>query len=129
MSRIYPSLTALLLGTLSVACGPGPADSMASSAARSSAPSSPEVTPVVWTEVDALDVEAFNADIEPGKLTLDVGVYFPSNLDPEYDMVTLPRLMESLEAAKEIYADGCTDPAALGEDGGVGREPPRDSVE
>lgn len=104
MSRIYPSLTALLLGTLSVACGPGSADSMASSAARSSAPSSPEVTPVVWTEVDAVDVEAFNADIEPGKLTLDVGVYFPSNLDPEYDMVTLPRLMESLEAAKEIYA-------------------------
>jgi hypothetical protein len=59
---------------------------------------------VDWSEVDDIDVEAFNADLEPGRLTLDLGVYFPSNLDPAYDMVTLPQLMESLEAAKAIYA-------------------------
>jgi hypothetical protein len=89
---------------LTVACGPGSDDPGVSSAVPSPAPPSSEVTPVDWVEVEAIDVEAFNADMEPGKLTLDVGVYFPSNLDPAYDMVTLPRLMESLEAAKEIYA-------------------------
>lgn len=63
----------------------------------------PDATPVVWHTVDSIDVAAFNADLQPGRLTMDVGVYFPSNLDPKFDKVTLPRLMESLRAAKEIY--------------------------
>ena len=58
---------------------------------------------VEWTEVDSIDIEAFNNDLEPGKLTMDVGIYFPSNFDESFEKVTLARMMESLEAAKEIY--------------------------
>ncbi|MDZ7714983.1 MAG: hypothetical protein U5J95_02105 [Balneolaceae bacterium] len=62
-----------------------------------------EVTTVSWTEIDTIDVGEFNSDIETDKLTLDVGVYFPSNFDEEFDKVTLKNLMNSLRAAKEIY--------------------------
>ena len=106
MTRIHRSLTVLLLGGVGVSYGPAPADAGAPSTAGSSPGVTRDVTRVAWTEVDGIDLEAFNADIEPGELTLDVGVYFPSNLDPAYDMVTLPRLMESLEAAKRIYEQG-----------------------
>ncbi len=64
----------------------------------------PEVAPVDWEVVDSVDVAAFNADLRPDRLTMDVGVYFPANLDPGFHKVTLPRLLESLRAAKEIYA-------------------------
>ena len=74
MTRSYPSITALLLGMLTVACGPGSDDPGVSSAHPSPALPSSDVTPVDWVEVEAIDVEAFNADMEPGKLTLDVGV-------------------------------------------------------
>lgn len=59
---------------------------------------------VEWSEVDSIDVDEFNNDLEPGKLTMDVGVYFPSNLDESFDKVTMSRMMESLQAAKDIYA-------------------------
>lgn len=94
----------LLSGLLAVACGPDAPDAgMPRAGELATAPNS-DVTPVDWSEAPGIDVEAFNADIVPGELTMDVGVYFPSNLDPAYDMVTLDRVMESLEAAKEIYA-------------------------
>jgi len=63
-----------------------------------------EVDQVEWSEVDSIDLAEFNSDLEPGKLTMDVGVYFPSNLDESFDKVTLFRMMKSLQAAKEIYA-------------------------
>ncbi|KYG74935.1 hypothetical protein EV198_0552 [Roseivirga ehrenbergii] len=59
---------------------------------------------VKWRAVEGIDIEAFNTDLEPGKLTVDLGVYFPSNLDTAFKKVTLDRLMYSIEAAKEIYA-------------------------
>lgn len=63
-----------------------------------------EVDRVEWSEVDSIDVNEFNSDLEPGKLTMDVGVYFPSNLDESFNKVKLSRMMESLQAAKDIYA-------------------------
>jgi len=63
-----------------------------------------EAGQVEWTEVDSIDVAGFNSDLEPGILTMDVGIYFPSNLDEAFDKVTLYQIMESLRAAKEIYA-------------------------
>jgi hypothetical protein len=61
------------------------------------------ITRVAWTQVDTINLEAFNQDVEPGKPTLDVGVYFPSNFDTAFHKVTLQQMMESIRVAKEIY--------------------------
>jgi hypothetical protein len=58
---------------------------------------------VKWNTVDSIDIVDFNKDIIAGRLTLDVGVYFPSNFDPDFNKVTLSRMLESIKAAKEIY--------------------------
>ena len=57
-----------------------------------------------WSIIDSIDYSAMNADLVTGKPTMDVGVYLPSNLDPEFKKVTLDRLLTGLKAAKEIYA-------------------------
>lgn len=59
--------------------------------------------PVVWKQADSVNLADFNKDLVPGKPTMDVVVYFPSNLDPSFKKVTLARMLESLEAAKEIF--------------------------
>jgi hypothetical protein len=59
--------------------------------------------PVAWKAADAVDLAAFNKDLVAGRPTMDVVVYFPSNLDPAFNKVTLPRMLESIKAAKEIY--------------------------
>lgn len=58
---------------------------------------------VVWKKVDTIDIRSFNKDLEVGKLTMDVGVYFPSNLDTAFHKVTLAQMMESIRNAKEIF--------------------------
>ncbi len=58
---------------------------------------------VEWSKVDSIDVDAYNADIIAGRLTMDIGIYFPSNLDPKFDKVTLDRVMQSFAFAKEIF--------------------------
>lgn len=62
-----------------------------------------EITAVQWTDVDTIDVRKFNHDLQPGKLTMDVGVYFPSNFDSAFKKVTLARMLQSIQSAKEIY--------------------------
>lgn len=59
--------------------------------------------PVAWKHVDTIDVVDFNKDLVPGKPTMDIGVYFPSNFDSAFRKVTLARMMESILAAKEIF--------------------------
>jgi hypothetical protein len=56
-----------------------------------------------WSEVDSIDLSIINADIIPQQLTLDVGIYFPSNFDTAFHKVTLSRMLESFIAAKEIF--------------------------
>lgn len=63
-----------------------------------------EIPKAKWSIVDSINISDFNQDIDPGKPTIDVGVYFPSNLDPKFDKVRLSRLLESIQAAKEIYS-------------------------
>ncbi len=63
----------------------------------------PRVTTTAWSNVDTIDVEAINKDLTLGKPTLDVGIYFPSNLDPDFDKITLTKMLESFMAEKEIY--------------------------
>lgn len=62
-----------------------------------------KITPVSWSEVDTIDIEAINADIAEGSPTMDIGIYFPSNLDPAFDKVSLARVMESFMFAKNIF--------------------------
>ncbi|MBL0123610.1 MAG: hypothetical protein IPP88_13055 [Betaproteobacteria bacterium] len=66
-------------------------------------PTSAENKLVAWKVVDTVDVAAFNKDLVVGKPTMDVGVYFPSNLDPAFKKVTLERMLQSVQATKEIY--------------------------
>ena len=65
--------------------------------------SSSEAKAVVWKVVDIVDIATFNKDLVAGKPTMDVGVYFPSNLDPAFRKVTLERFLESIQAAKAIF--------------------------
>lgn len=73
------------------------------SAAASPALSAPAVKRVVWQAVPSVDLAAFNKDLEPGKLTMDVVIYVPSNFDPAFKKLTLEQMVESVRAAKEIY--------------------------
>lgn len=66
------------------------------------APSKP-VKRVAWQSADSVDLAAFNRDLVPGKPTMDVAVYVPSNFDPAFNKITLPRMLEGIRAAKEIY--------------------------
>lgn len=59
---------------------------------------------VQWKSVEDIDVAKINSDLEDGKMTMDVGIYFPSNFDPSFEKVTLDKMMTSFIAAKEIYA-------------------------
>jgi hypothetical protein len=59
--------------------------------------------PVAWKAVESVDLAAFNRDLEPGKLTMDVVIYVPSNFDPGFNKISLDQLLSSLRSAKEIY--------------------------
>ena len=68
-----------------------------------------QISKTEWKDIPSLDLSAINADLEEGKLTTDIGIYFPSNLDHDFDKVTLDKMMESFLAAKEILqAYGCS---------------------
>ncbi len=58
---------------------------------------------VLWKDVPSIDLGAFNKDLEPGKLTMDVVIYVPSNFDPAFKKLTVEQMVESVRAAKEIY--------------------------
>ncbi|ODU35131.1 ImmA/IrrE family metallo-endopeptidase [Sphingopyxis sp. SCN 67-31] len=71
------------------------------SAGAPAAPAKPK--PVAWQKVSSVDLAEFNKDIVPGKLTMDVAIYMPSNFDPSFNKLNLPKMLEGLRAAKEIY--------------------------
>ncbi len=60
--------------------------------------------PIRWQKVDTIDVATINAVNQAGRRTIDVGIYFPSNFDTAFYKVTLARMIESFQAAQEIYA-------------------------
>ena len=65
---------------------------------------SEKIQPAKWNIIDSINIKNINSDLKPGQLTMDVGVYFPSNFDTAFKKVTLPLLMTSIKNAKEIYA-------------------------
>ena len=99
MNAKLPILFIVLFASLNVHCTLNETGSPANLGATNDSISKAE-----WTIIDSIDYEMLNADIVPGKPTMDVGVYLPSNLDPEFKKVTLDRLLTGLRAAKEIYA-------------------------
>lgn len=87
-----------LLAALAALCLQGAAAAPALSAAAAKA-----VKPVAWKPVPSVDLAAFNKDIQPGKPTMDVVIYIPSNFDPSFKKLTLEQMLDGVRAAKEIY--------------------------
>lgn len=60
---------------------------------------------VKWTAIRSDNVRQINSDIVSGVPTVDVGIYYPSNLDSRFsDAFPLDALVEQFVAAKEIYS-------------------------
>ena len=60
---------------------------------------------VHWTEVSPEIVQEINSDIQLEKLTADVGVYYPSNLDRAFtEKFSVSDLLEEFRKAKTIFA-------------------------
>lgn len=58
---------------------------------------------VKWSRIDSINIDEINSDLKPGLLTMDLGVYFPSNFDTTFKKVTLQQMISSIKSAKEIY--------------------------
>ena len=57
-----------------------------------------------WVPAAGVDVAAVNADLDPALPTVDVGMYYPSNLDPAHRAkVTVELLVSGFTAAKPIF--------------------------
>ena len=76
---------------------------VAHAAQAQASPADQAVPPVAWKVVDSVDIKAFNKDLKPGKPTVDVAIYLPSNFDPSFKKVTLEQMLDGVRAAKEIY--------------------------
>lgn len=62
-----------------------------------------KISPVNWTEVSSVNVDSINGDLQTGLPTIDVGIYFPSNLDPDFEKITMEQVVEGFLSAKDIY--------------------------
>ena len=58
---------------------------------------------VNWSLIDSIDINQINSDLVNGKPTVDIGIYFPSNLDSTFTKVTFNKMIESFLFAKEIF--------------------------
>lgn len=59
-----------------------------------------------WEPVPSVDIDAVNNDLDPGAKTVDVAMYYPSNLDPAHgSKVDLDLLVKGFSAAKDIFSD------------------------
>lgn len=60
---------------------------------------------VDWTVIREDLVAEINGDIEPGRPTVDIGIYFPSNHDPAFtDKYSLDTMLKDFVGAKEIFS-------------------------
>lgn len=60
---------------------------------------------VNWSIIKAAEVEAMNADLEIGEPTVDVGLYYPSNLHKDSAAILpLDGLLEEFANAKRVFA-------------------------
>ena len=62
--------------------------------------------PVAWSEIRADRVSEINADLKPDLPTADIGIYFPSNLDPAFARkFSLDDLVLQFVMAKGVFRD------------------------
>ncbi len=62
------------------------------------------VAPVEWTPVDRIDVVAINSDLQAGVPTVDIGLYYPANLDDQaVEVLPLDGLIAEFINAKEVF--------------------------
>ena len=59
---------------------------------------------VRWAPVRQELVDQLNADLKPGELTADIGIYFPSNLDPQFaSRLRIEDLVLEFAMAKRVF--------------------------
>lgn len=59
-----------------------------------------------WSAIKAEEVAELNSDVKPGVATVDIGVYYPSNLDQAFrDQFSPDDLIAEIVKAKKIFAD------------------------
>jgi hypothetical protein len=60
---------------------------------------------MTWGHVDSVDLAEINADVVAGEPTVDVAVYYPSNLDlPHHEKVNIGLLERGFRKAKEVFS-------------------------
>lgn len=92
--------TFLATSLLALSLGGCAASSATAYAVEQAAPSS-----VQWTIIEATEVEAINSDLVDGQPTVDVGLYYPSNLHPAAaGKLPLSGLIEEFKNAKQVFA-------------------------
>ena len=63
-----------------------------------------EQSDVQWSLIGSVDLEAINSDLEIGKPTVDIGLYYPSNLHPDaVEKLPLSGLVEEFLNAKKVF--------------------------
>lgn len=63
----------------------------------------PKWKTVELTTIKQEKVDSLNSDIQPNKLTMDVGILIPSNFDPTFKLVSADQLLDGIKNAKEIF--------------------------
>jgi hypothetical protein len=59
-----------------------------------------------WAPVSGVDVDAINSDLVAGQPTVDVSIYYPSNLDPaHHEKVNVGLLEHGFREAKRVFAE------------------------
>lgn len=72
--------------------------------ARSTPVRDTAASPDIWHPERSVDVDAVNADLEVGKPTVDVAIYYPSNLDPAHHELVNPELLfDGFDHARRVF--------------------------
>ena len=58
---------------------------------------------VKWSTIQNIELSKINSDIKLEKPTIDIGIYYPSNLDSSFNKVDLKMLIKGFNSAKKIY--------------------------
>lgn len=64
---------------------------------------STDVAPIQWQDA-AVNLDVFNNDLKPNRLTVDIVIYMPTNFDPAFNKVDLPKMLDGLRHAKQIFS-------------------------
>ena len=61
---------------------------------------------MTWIHVASIDLDEMNADVMAGEPTVDVAIYYPSNLDaPHHEKVNVELLEHGFRKAKQVFGE------------------------